>query len=80
MTLDIITPDKLVYRGEATAVFFPGVDGSFEVLDHHSAMVSALQHGQLRVQNGTDTLQYNLEGGVVEIVNNKVSVLAEGIS
>jgi len=80
MTLDIITPDKRIYQGPATAVFFPGVDGSFEVLDHHAAMVSALTSGDLRVTTPSETIDFQIDGGVVEIVDNKVTVLAEGVS
>jgi F-type H+-transporting ATPase subunit epsilon len=80
MTLDIITPDKRIFQGEAKAVYFPGVDGRFEVLDHHAAMVSALQCGELKVTTPTETINFHIDGGVVEVVNNKVTVLAEGVT
>lgn len=81
MQLDIITPDRKVYEGEAKEVYLPGVDGSFELLDNHAAMVSALAHGQLTVTTTAEGVKnYQIHGGVVEVNNNKVTILAEGIS
>lgn len=79
MQLDIITPEKRVYQGEAKAAFFPGIDGSFEVLDNHAPMVSALVAGVLNVNTGAESLTFSIDGGVVEVANNKVTVLAEGV-
>lgn len=80
MRLDIITPDKKVFEGEAKEVFLPGVDGSFELLDNHAAMVSALGAGEVRVTGPEGAKNYHIQGGVVEVSNNKVTVLAEGIA
>ena len=47
MTLKIISAEKVEYTGEVDAVTMPGVLGSFTVLDHHAAMISALAAGRL---------------------------------
>jgi F-type H+-transporting ATPase subunit epsilon len=47
MYLEIITPDRKVFAGEANVVTLPGVDGSFQILNDHAAIVSTLQKGEL---------------------------------
>jgi len=79
MHLDIITPDKKVYNGEATAVTLPGSDGQFQVLNRHAPLVSTLKKGEVVVDNAGVKHTYTIDGGVVEVLNNKVLVLAEAV-
>lgn len=80
MTLEILTPDKKVYEGEATSVTLPGALGLFEILNNHAPIISTLQDGKLTVRGGaTKEEVFFIKGGVVEALNNKVTVLAEGI-
>ncbi|MFI5136493.1 MAG: ATP synthase F1 subunit epsilon [Sphingobacteriales bacterium] len=81
MTLEILTPDKTVYEGEATSVTLPGTLGFFEILNHHAPIISTLEDGKVTVRNGASVKDevYFIKGGVVEASNNKVIILAEGI-
>jgi F-type H+-transporting ATPase subunit epsilon len=79
MTLEILTPDKKVYEGEATSVTLPGTLGSFEILNHHAPIISTLQDGKLVVRGAGKEEVFHIQGGVVEALNNVVTVLAEGI-
>ncbi|GAB3181064.1 ATP synthase F1 subunit epsilon [Telluribacter humicola] len=79
MNLEIITPDKKVFAGEATAVTFPGTEGQFQVLNSHAPLVSTLGRGDVVVDTGAVKQVYTIDGGVVEVLNNKVLVLAEAI-
>jgi F-type H+-transporting ATPase subunit epsilon len=80
MTLEILTPERKVFSGEVYGVQMPGITGSFEVLDRHAPLVSALKPGKVKVlrdrQNHTAT--YEIQGGFVEVLNNKITVLVEG--
>jgi len=78
MTLEILTPDKTIYQGEATSVTVPGVLGSFEVLKDHAPIISTLQDGKVIVRNGKNEESFFITGGVIEVLHNKVMVLAEG--
>lgn len=81
MQIELLTPDKKVFSGEASGVKLPGLTGSFEVLENHAPIVSALQAGTVRValkNNSTKTLEIK-GGGFVEVLNNQVMILAEGI-
>ncbi len=79
MNLEILTPTGKTYSGEVLGVQLPGTTGSFEVLDNHAPMVSSLKAGQLKilVEKNRNEL-YNIQGGFVEVLNNKVTVLVEG--
>ena len=80
MNLEIVTPDKKVYEGEITSIALPGIDGSFQILNNHAPIVSALGTGKMTVIDiEGQTQEYNISGGVVEMNNNKVIVLAESI-
>ena len=53
MHLEIITPESKIFSGEAEAVQFPGLDGSFQVLDNHAAIISALAKGVVKANLNT---------------------------
>jgi F-type H+-transporting ATPase subunit epsilon len=75
MTLDIITPDQKVFSGEVEVVTLPGTNGSFQILKDHAPIVSTLGKGTLLA----DKQAFVIDGGVVEVANNKVLVLAEAL-
>ena len=79
MTLEILTPEKRLYNGEVYGVQLPGIHGLFEVLDRHAPLVSALGKGTVKVlQDKTRTERFSIQGGFVEVLNNKATVLVEG--
>ena len=47
MTVDIISPDSVIYSGEATLVSLPGSKGAFEILQNHAAIISSLEKGRI---------------------------------
>lgn len=75
MHLDIITPDKVLYSGEVTAVQLPGAKGSFEVLSNHAALISSLEKGKIRVKDAEGTHFIEVTGGIVEVLKNTIIVL-----
>lgn len=80
MHLEIITPDKKVFEGEVAIVTFPGSDGSFQVLNNHAPLVSLLKDGVVEYKTSDrETSQVAITGGVVEVLKNKVIVLADGL-
>ncbi len=91
MILEIISPEKIIFTGEVESVAVPGVNGEFEMLNNHAAIVSNLKKGAIKVY-GNITLDdtqkeifekgdrgYNLDinSGTVEMKNNKVTALVE---
>lgn len=82
MNLEILTPEKKLFSGDVYGVQLPGIDGLFEVLDRHAPLVSALKAGRLKIlrDKNQHVSFYNIQGGFVEVINNKVTVLVEGAS
>ena len=79
MHVEILTPDAHIFDGEAEVVTLPGADGSFQILDNHAPLVSILQPGPVTVKTKTGELRFNTTGGVAEVSNNKLAILAEGV-
>lgn len=77
MQLEIVTPDKNVFAGEVDYVEFPGSDGTFGVLNNHAAMIATLKKGVIEVKIDKKQESFEINGGVVEVLKNKVIVLAE---
>lgn len=79
MYLEIITPDKKVFEGEVDSATFPGSDGSFQVLNNHAPIISTLSKGELTYKTKEGAKIITVDGGVVEVKNNKAIVLAESV-
>lgn len=78
MHLEIISPDKKIFDGDVKSVTLPGTEGSFGVLNKHASMISSLKKGVIKIiDNAQQTQTFEIKGGVAEINNNKVIVLAE---
>jgi len=79
MTVEILTPEKKLYSGEAKGIQMPGVSGSFELLNNHAPMIAALGAGTIRI-NTNDGKQalIKISSGFSECNSNKVVVLVEG--
>jgi F-type H+-transporting ATPase subunit epsilon len=50
MLLEVLTPQKLLYRGKVDHVKMPGIDGSFGVMNNHAPLISALQKGRVYIE------------------------------
>jgi F-type H+-transporting ATPase subunit epsilon len=78
MNVEIINPDKLIYSGEADLVQLPGKDGSFEILNNHAPIIAILKMGKVKIiDNNKNTEFFEIKGGLIEVVKNKVLILAE---
>ncbi len=77
MLLDIITPDKKIYSGEVTSVSVPGMDGRFQMLKNHAPIISTLLNGKVKVKDKDGVKEFDVKGGVVENLKNKIVILAE---
>ncbi len=80
MILDILTPERSIFSGEIRLVKVPGVQGSFEVMENHAPIISSLDKGELKIipKEGKEIF-YQIEGGVIEVNNNKAIVLIEKV-
>ena len=58
MTISVLTPDRTIFTGNITAVALPGVEGSFQLLENHAPLVSALSAGSVTLQTGGGAYRY----------------------
>lgn len=78
MNIEIINPDKTIFSGEAEVVQLPGKDGSFEILNNHAPLISVLRKGKVKLVDKDRQEQFfEINGGVIEVLKNKVLILAE---
>jgi F-type H+-transporting ATPase subunit epsilon len=76
MHIDIITADQTLFSGEVDAVTLPGSKGQFQVLNNHAALISSLDKGKVILKTKAGKQSFEVNGGIVEILNNKIVVLA----
>ncbi len=78
LRVDIVSPSGSVFRGEATGVRAPGVEGSFEVLYDHAPMIAAFEVGPIFVtMTSGEKVVFATSGGFLEVLDNDITVLAE---
>ena len=79
MYVEVITPDKKLYIGEANLVKLPGANGSFEILKNHAPIISLLTEGDVKIiSSNNDIVHIGITGGMAEVNDNKVIILASG--
>ncbi len=77
MKVEILTPDKKLYSGEADLVKVPGSKGSFEILTKHAPIISTLEKGQIKIiEKDNKPVFFDISGGVVEVHKNIITILA----
>ena len=78
MLLEIIAPDHKLYSGEVDLVQVPGSKGSFEILRNHAPIISTLEQGKIKIVDVKGGITFfEVNGGIIEVKNNKIIVLAE---
>ena len=77
LTLEIVTPDSRVYTDTIDSVVIPTVEGEVGILPGHIPLLTQVEHGELRVSKGTETLFLAVSGGFAEVEGDRVHVLAE---
>lgn len=79
MKLEILTPESVVYKGEAESVTLPGVAGSFQILNNHAPIISTLGKGTLTFMVNGENRQIEIGDGLVEMHDNVVTVCIDKI-
>ena len=76
MTIRVVTPDKLVFDGEAQRVFARGIDGDFAILKNHIPMMTPLGVGELRIDTGSESHYVAIDNGILEVSKNHINILS----
>jgi F-type H+-transporting ATPase subunit epsilon len=73
----VITPEEVIYDGEANLVIARIADGDLGVLVDHSPLVSAVEVGEVRISYNDEQLVYATSDGFFKVSENLVQVLVE---
>src|SRR5260370_27950488 len=74
---DLVSPEKLAFSGEVDQVDVPGVEGDFGVLAGHAPVVAAIRPGILTVTSGGTHQKIIVLGGLAEVSDKGLTVLAD---
>lgn len=78
LSVEIVTGERSVYReDDVDMVVAPGADGSLGILPSHAPLITLLASGELRITRGGQEEELVIFGGFLEVVNNKVLILAD---
>ena len=93
MILEIVSPEATLFSGEVTSVTVPGINGEFQMLNNHAAIVSILQKGNIKITAANFNIEkaneakftkvneqnywLAINSGTIEMNNNKIIVLAD---
>jgi len=80
LNLEIVTPSKSAFSGEIKSITVPGSKGRFQVLKNHAPIISTFDVGMIKVElpDGKPN-HYSTAGGTIEVLDNKVLLLADSI-
>lgn len=78
LKISVISPEAILFEGEAPSVTAPAFDGEVGILPQHAAMVTTLGRGVLRIGDGT--ARFQVEGGFLQVVDDTVRVVTERAS
>ena len=76
-TLEILTPDKRVFKGDAVQATMPGADAPFVILYNHAPIISVLTDGRLFWNDGNGNHTVDISCGFVEVNDNMVTACVE---
>lgn len=77
LTVSVISPEAMLYEGQADEVVAPAFDGMVGILTGHAPMMTLLGKGELRVGSGGNAKRFTVDGGFLQVVDNQVRVVTE---
>lgn len=92
MFLEIVTPESSIFQGDVESVTVPGVDGEFQMLNNHAAVVSLLKEGTIKIggdvaidkefqnkftKGDKGKFELPIKSGTVELNDNKIIILVD---
>lgn len=77
LTVEIITPEKVAFRGEADACYLPTTEGEIGILPGHLPLLAEIEPGEVRVEKGGSREFLAIDKGHVQVRGDKLSILTE---
>lgn len=79
MHVTVISPEAAIFDGEAESVVAPAFDGEIGILPQHAPLMTLLGTGVLVVRKGAEARRFRVQGGFLQVVDNRVRVVAENV-
>lgn len=76
LKVSVISPERVLFEGEAESVVAPAFDGEVGILTSHAPMMALLGRGTLRLSGGTSA-SFRVEGGFLQVADDQVRVVTE---
>ena len=77
LNVSVISPDNVLFEGTTDSVVAPAFDGQVGILSGHAPMMVLLGKGELHIGAGNDAKRFIVEGGFLQVVENRVRVVTE---
>jgi len=79
LNLEVVSPERLIMSKSVDMVSISGTEGDFGVLPGHTALVSSIRPGLLKIEADKDVEIFFISGGFIEVIEDKVSILATDV-
>lgn len=77
LKVSVISPESVLFEGEASSVVAPAYDGEIGILENHAPLMTLLGKGSLRLSGAGADKRFNIEGGFLQVVENNVRIVTE---
>jgi F-type H+-transporting ATPase subunit epsilon len=79
MVLEILSPEKTLFKGDVTRVFIPGAKAPFVILYNHAPIISLLGEGSIKWNDAEGEHALVVSSGFAEAANNHITVCIEKV-
>ena len=79
INLEIITPEKIIYKDSVDSITVPGTKGMFQVLKDHAPLMSTIEIGVISLNKSDENTYLTTAGGTIEVLHNNVLILADSV-
>jgi F-type H+-transporting ATPase subunit epsilon len=80
LKVSVISPESVLFEGEASSVVAPAFDGEVGILQDHAPMMTLLGRGSLRLDSTAGEKRFDIDGGFLQVVDNNVRIVTEKAS
>jgi F-type H+-transporting ATPase subunit epsilon len=77
LNVEVVSAERVVFAGEADMVVAPGSEGVLGILPRHASLLSLLAPGVLRIKQGDEEVVMAVDGGFLQVNNDRVEVLTD---
>lgn len=77
MNVSLVSPERALFDGDATAIVAPAYDGKVGILPRHAPFLTLLGRGDLVIRGGEGARRFSVDGGFLQVLGNRVRIVAE---